>query len=996
FTTAGGGSANRIAKWNGSAWSALGTGMNAEVYALTVFDGGTGPALYAGGIFTTAGGVSAHYIARWEPSCTVFVDADAAGANDGTSWANAFRFLQDALAYASTNPSVTEIWVAEGTYKPNIKSCVVSADCNPGGTCLSPLMQCSWPAPRAQTFQLLNGVAIYGGFHGNDYACLSDGPLNGNPCSTDADCNLPPGVCVVGTCVGGPYPGIACITNADCNASPGACLLALSGETLLSERDPVANVTTLSGDLNGDDGPDFANNGENSYHVVTGSGTDATAILDGFTIRGGNANGTNPNDNGAGVYNGPGSPTITSCTFRGNSAEVSGGGMYNWSGSSPTVTNCTFTNNTAGYSGGALYCFSSNTSLRGCSLVANTAGTAGGGVTALSNGTMDLVNCQFLDNTGGSLAGAVRADAGTILKATNCLFIRNSASSMAGIAVSATASATLTNCTLSGNTCADDYVGCGLFIEGCSGCSATVTNCILWGNAGYPGAPSNDERTQIYVNTEGGGTLTLNHSIMQDFSGAYGGVGNLDADPLFFDINGADNIVGTIDDDLRLRAGSPAIDSGDTTALPLDTLDLDGDGNTAERIPIDLAGNPRQFDDPNTPDTGVPGSPVVDMGAYEFFTDCNNNGVLDSTDIAGPVSDDCNSTNWPTNGIPDECDIASCVPPNPGCGDCNLNGVPDACDIGSGSSLDTSPVDGVPDECATSANLCTIPGQELDWTCVQNWPTLGGNYPDNQPDPNAQPGVAVTLSPTTTLILDQTVVIPSLLMEAGSQLSLVQSGGQGDLQFSAPAVMDINGTVLVSGAHTIGAGGVPPDVTIGPDGVYQAAPGPAAAAAESVSASLTAATMAVVGNDCNIPPCPDGGEMNLSDDMTVTTSGDLVIDGSLANGPCLLASAAAALSYHTPPIVRVKNGSTIGVGGVLAVLGAGAFVNDSTLGVTVAGKWDNRSVRPDCFDSVAGIITLDGLTPQTFEVAATDVGPVDAVSAEPFAIGTLQVMSNAN
>jgi len=69
FTTAGGVTVNRVAKWNGSEWSALagpGTGVNDRVQALAVFDDGTGPALYAGGTFTTAGGVSANRIARWD------------------------------------------------------------------------------------------------------------------------------------------------------------------------------------------------------------------------------------------------------------------------------------------------------------------------------------------------------------------------------------------------------------------------------------------------------------------------------------------------------------------------------------------------------------------------------------------------------------------------------------------------------------------------------------------------------------------------------------------------------------------------------------------------------------------------------------------------------------------------------------------------------------------------------------------------------------------
>jgi hypothetical protein len=71
FTIAGGMIANRIARWNGSSWSALGSGMGGSspiVHALTVFDDGGGPALYAGGEFSTAGGASASRIAKWNGS----------------------------------------------------------------------------------------------------------------------------------------------------------------------------------------------------------------------------------------------------------------------------------------------------------------------------------------------------------------------------------------------------------------------------------------------------------------------------------------------------------------------------------------------------------------------------------------------------------------------------------------------------------------------------------------------------------------------------------------------------------------------------------------------------------------------------------------------------------------------------------------------------------------------------------------------------------------
>ena len=64
YFTTGTVGANNIAKWNGSAWSALGAGINGTVYALAV----SGANLYAGGYFTMAGGVAATNIAAWNGS----------------------------------------------------------------------------------------------------------------------------------------------------------------------------------------------------------------------------------------------------------------------------------------------------------------------------------------------------------------------------------------------------------------------------------------------------------------------------------------------------------------------------------------------------------------------------------------------------------------------------------------------------------------------------------------------------------------------------------------------------------------------------------------------------------------------------------------------------------------------------------------------------------------------------------------------------------------
>jgi hypothetical protein len=73
--------------------------------------------------------------------------------------------------------------------------------------------------------------------------------------------------------------------------------------------------------------------------------------------------------------------------------------------------------------------------------------------------------------------------------------------------------------------------------------------------------------------------------------------------------------------DYRLRAGSRCVDAGDNTAVPLDVADLDGDGDTTERTPLDLGASPRFVDHPMAADVGQPDLPeypeIVDMGPFE-------------------------------------------------------------------------------------------------------------------------------------------------------------------------------------------------------------------------------------------------------------------------------------------------------------------------------------------------------------------------------------------
>ena len=143
---------------------------------------------------------------------------------------------------------------------------------------------------------------------------------------------------------------------------------------------------------------------------------------------------------------------------------------------------------------------------------------------------------------------------------TNCAFSRNAATSGSGggmynLAVS---SPTLTNCTFSGNS-APSGSGGGMFNSNIS--SPTVTNCILWGNT-----PNN---------FAGAGSPVVKFS---DVQGGFPGTGNIDAEPLFIDADGLDDIPGTLDDDLRLSSGSPCIDAATNWGVTHDTAPLDHAG----------------------------------------------------------------------------------------------------------------------------------------------------------------------------------------------------------------------------------------------------------------------------------------------------------------------------------------------------------------------------------------------------------------------------------
>ena len=424
-------------------------------------------------------------------------------------------------------------------------------------------------------------------------------------------------------------------------------------------RDWQANLTILSGDIDHNDITD-ANGvvtttthllGTNAYHVVTAENVDNTAVLDGFIITAGQANGSYPYDKGGGMYNFNSNPTLRNITFIGNSAR-DGGGMYNYN-SNPTLTNVTFNNNSAAYGGGmhnwnssptlansafndnfatdggGMHNWNSNPNLRNVIFTGNSA-TFGGGMynnysnpmltdvtfngnfadfgggilNAASNPT--LINISFHYNSGN---GMYNFSSSPMLR--NVIFSGNSAWSGGGVRndyshpmlINVTFShnfanygggmynwcsnPTIINTTFSGNSA---FHGGGMYNHSSD---PHLINVILWGNTPELSNIDNSVPIISYSDIQGCGG---SGSGWKSECGMDGG-GNIDADPLF-----ADAAAGN----LRLRLTSPCIDAGDNTAVPTD-------------ITTDLGGNPRFVNVPFVPDTGRGTPPIVDMGAYEAY-----------------------------------------------------------------------------------------------------------------------------------------------------------------------------------------------------------------------------------------------------------------------------------------------------------------------------------------------------------------------------------------
>lgn len=504
-------------------------------------------------------------------AATVYVDLNASGNNDGSSWSNAFIRLYDAVATA--NPG-DELLVAQGTYGEGFEVLITiplsikggyptgggdqDIDANPtilSGANVNRVVK----ATHSTGTLYFEGLTIQDGFaHTADGAGIN----------SIGDLNL----------------SFVTVQNNSAFSS-----ITFHHDTKGAGIYSTANITLTNSQVSHNSASSLT---ESSSSFTSGAGIYGTANITltnsqvNYNVAGASASGVfsfSSFASGAGIY-GTTNITLINSQVSNNSASsrafsysavTSGSGIYGGAGSSIELINSQVSHNTT---------LATTTD----SSIAWGSSSSGGGIYGEAGSTIVLTNSQVIYNTSSCNTTTSSSSAkgggiyGSNIAITNSQVSRNTAS---------TISKSLDP--LAGS----NSQGGGIY----GGNTAIVQNSVLWGNREYEEIAG---KLQVDgFNEHEGGALTTSYSLIrgEDLSASNG----IDATVLDFDPMFADEA----NDDFRLLAGSPLIDAGDFNLLPLDAYDIDGDGNLTERIPLDLDGMSREF--------GV----NVDIGPYEFPQD---------------------------------------------------------------------------------------------------------------------------------------------------------------------------------------------------------------------------------------------------------------------------------------------------------------------------------------------------------------------------------------
>lgn len=302
----------------------------------------------------------------------------------------------------------------------------------------------------------------------------------------------------------------------------------------------------------------------------------------------------NSAERGAGGLEVAADSSVNNCLFHNNESTLAGaGGML--TGTGVVTERCSFTMNRSTSFGGGAESIGTNAFI-GCSFIGNTAAGNGGGIQGLSQ--LYLIGCEITDNSAGGSGGGIGLSA-VRHEIVNCLITRNNSETRGGGIASESQSPValpdeIVHCTIVANN-APVGGGIGYLVP------PTISNSILWGNTDETADPISSQLGEVW---------SIGHSLVENGDDALG-EGVRGDDPRFVDEIGPDGAGLTGDEDYRIGALSPGIDSASPADLPRDRYDLDGDGDVTEPIPFDIGFLPRVRGDGAS-------KAVADIGAYEF------------------------------------------------------------------------------------------------------------------------------------------------------------------------------------------------------------------------------------------------------------------------------------------------------------------------------------------------------------------------------------------